>query len=114
VAHFHYVLYGGAVMALFGGIFYWFPKVTGRFLNESLGKMQFWLFMIGFNLTFFPMHFLGLQGMPRRIFTYSPDQQWEIWNLVATIGAYTTAIGGILFFVNIIYSIFWGKEASAD
>lgn len=114
VAHFHYVLYGGAVMALFGGIFYWFPKVTGRMLNEGLGKVQFWLYMVGFNLTFFPMHFLGLQGMPRRIYTYAPDQGWNLWNLAATAGAYVTAVGGLVFFVNFVYSLKWGKKASAD
>jgi len=114
VAHFHYVLYGGAVMALFGGIFYWYPKVTGRFMSESLGKLQFWLFMIGFNMTFFPMHFLGIAGMPRRIYTYAPDQGWNIWNLVATLGAYTTAIGGIIFFFNLFYSLKKGKRASGD
>ncbi len=114
VAHFHYVLYGGAVMALFGGIFYWFPKVTGRFMNEPLGKLQFWLFMIGFNVTFFPMHFLGLDGMPRRIYTYAPDQGWNLWNLVSTLGAYCTAVGGLVFFANLAYSVFWGKKAEAD
>ncbi len=114
VAHFHYVLYGGAVMALFGGIFYWFPKVTGRFMNESLGKVQFWLFMIGFNVTFFPMHFLGLQGMPRRIFTYAPDQGWNLWNFVCTMGAYMTAVGGLVFFANLAYSLFFGKKAEDD
>jgi cytochrome c oxidase subunit 1 len=96
VAHFHYVLYGGAVMGLFGGIFHWFPKVTGRMLNEKLGAVQFWLYMIGFNMTFFPMHFLGLTGMPRRIFTYAPDQGWNLWNAVCTAGAYITAAGGVL------------------
>lgn len=114
VAHFHYVLYGGAVMALFGGIFYWFPKVSGRFLHEGLGKLQFWLFMIGFNMTFFPMHFLGLQGMPRRIFTYAPDQGWNLWNLVSSVGAYITAIGGLVFFGNIFYSLCRGKKAPHD
>jgi cytochrome c oxidase subunit 1 len=114
VAHFHYVLYGGAVMGLFGGIFYWFPKVTGRMMNEVLGKVQFWLYMIGFNLTFFPMHFLGLEGMPRRIYTYAPDMHWNFWNFCASMGAYLTAVGGALFFVNMLYSIKWGKKASAD
>src|SRR5690606_15551345 len=114
VAHFHYVLYGGAVMALFGGIYYWFPKFTGRYLNETLGKAQFWLFMIGFNMTFFPMHFLGLQGMPRRIYTYAPDQGWNLWNLVCTIGAYLTAIGGLVFAANFILSLIKGKKAPAD
>ena len=114
VAHFHYVLYGGAVMGLFGGIFYWFPKVTGRMLNEMLGKTQFWLYMVGFNLTFFPMHFLGLEGMPRRIFTYAPDMNWNFWNFCATIGAYITAVGGLLFFFNFCISLKWGKKAPAD
>lgn len=114
VAHFHYVLYGGAVMGLFGGIFYWFPKVTGRFMNEALGKAQFWLYMIGFNCTFFPMHFLGLEGMPRRIYTYAPDMHWNFWNFVATIGAYITGLGGLLFFGNFVYSIFFGKKAPSD
>jgi cytochrome c oxidase subunit 1 len=114
VAHFHYVLYGGAVMALFGGIFYWFPKVTGKYLHEGMGKAQFWLYMIGFNLTFFPMHFLGLQGMPRRIYTYAPDQGWNFWNFLCTMGAYLTAIGGILFFVNVFLSLWKGKKAPAD
>ena len=114
VAHFHYVLYGGAVMALFGGIFYWFPKVFGRHLNETLGKTQFWLYMIGFNVTFFPMHFLGLQGMPRRIYTYSGDQGWNLWNLVASIGAYVTALGALLFVVNVVLSLLKGKKAEAD
>lgn len=114
VAHFHYVLYGGAVMALFAGIFYWFPKVTGRYMNEPMGKIQFWMYMIGFNMTFFPMHFLGLQGMPRRIFTYASDQGWNFWNLVCTAGAYITAAGGILFFINFIHSLKWGKKAPGD
>ena len=114
VAHFHYVLYGGAVMGLFGGIFYWFPKVTGRMMNEVMGKIQFWLYMIGFNLTFFPMHFLGLEGMPRRIYTYAPDMNWNFWNFCATMGAYITAVGGALFFINMLYSLKWGKVASAD
>ncbi|NRA44405.1 MAG: cytochrome c oxidase subunit I [Oligoflexales bacterium] len=114
VAHFHYVLYGGAVMALFGGIFYWFPKITGRYMDEGMGKLQFWMYMIGFNLTFFPMHFLGLQGMPRRIFTYASDQGWNLWNLVASAGAYITAAGGVLFFINIFYSLKWGKKAPHD
>ena len=101
VAHFHYVLYGGAVMALFGGLFYWFPKVFGRMLSEPMGKIQFWLYMIGFNLTFFPMHFLGLQGMPRRNFTYASDQGWNL-----ELGLYFRFLyhrsGALLFFINVI------------
>jgi cytochrome c oxidase subunit 1 len=114
VAHFHYVLYGGAVMGLFGGIFYWYPKVTGRIMNETMGKLQFWLYMIGFNLTFFPMHFLGLDGMPRRIYTYAGDQNWNFWNFLATMGAYMTAVGGALFFINMFASLKFGQKASDD
>ena len=114
VAHFHYVLYGGGVMGVFAGVYYWFPKFFGRLLSESLGKIQFWLYMIGFNMTFFPMHFLGLQGMPRRNFTYAGDQGWELWNVVCTIGAYITALGGILFLVNVVYSLLYGKKSSHD
>ena len=114
VAHFHYVLYGGAVMALFGGIFYWFPKITGRYMSEGLGKAQFWLYMIGFNLTFFPMHFMGLDGMPRRIYTYASDQGWNFWNVLSSLGAYLTAVGGVVFFVNIFWSLRRGKKAPHD
>ncbi len=97
VAHFHYVLFGGAIFGLFGGIYYWFPKFTGRLLNETLGQIHFWLMLIGFNLTFFPMHFSGLLGMPRRIYTYPGDYGWDIWNLISTIGAFTiaTSIAGL-------------------
>lgn len=114
VAHFHYVLYGGAVMALFGGIYYWFPKVTGRLMNEAMGKFQFWLYMIGFNVTFFPMHFLGVQGMPRRNYTYAADQGWDLWNWVASVGAYLTAFGAVVFLINIFYSLKKGEKASGD
>ena len=88
VGHLHYVLFGGSVMGAFAGIYFWFPKVTGRMYNEMLGKMQFWLMFIGFNLTFFPMHFLGLLGMPRRIADYPAGLGWESYNLWATIGAF--------------------------
>ena len=114
VAHFHYVLYGGAVMGLFGGIYYWFPKFTGKLLNESIGKVQFWLYMFGFNLTFFPMHFLGIQGMPRRQYIYAEDLGWNLWNFVVTMGAYLTAIGGIAFVINVIYSLKKGEKAPSD
>ncbi len=114
VAHFHYVLYGGAVMALFGGMFYWFPKFFGRHLSEPLGKLQFWLYMIGFNLTFFPMHFLGMQGMPRRNFTYAADQGWNLWNLMCTLGAYITALGAIVFAINVVWSLLKGRRAKND
>ena len=77
VAHLHYVLIGGAVFPLFGAIYYWFPKFTGRMLSETLGRWNFWLFFIGFNVTFFPMHLLGLQGMPRRVYTYQRGMGWD-------------------------------------
>ncbi|MEX2373490.1 MAG: cytochrome c oxidase subunit I, partial [Dehalococcoidia bacterium] len=100
VAHLHYVLFGGAIMGIFAGIFYWFPKITGRFLDETLGKISFWVMFIGMNATFFPMHFLGVSGMPRRIYTYQEGMGWETWNMVATIGAYGIAFGVLLFVIN--------------
>src|SRR5207249_12159642 len=87
VAHIHYVLFGGTILGLMAGIYYWFPKVTGRLLDEGLGRVHFWFTLIGFNLTFFPMHFLGLDGMPRRIYTYPANMGWNTYNLMATIGA---------------------------
>ena len=114
VAHFHYVLFGGSVFGVMGGIYYWFPKVTGRLLNETIGKWQFWLMVIGFNMTFFPMHFLGVDGMPRRIYTYPEGFGFELWNMVATIGAYITAVAGFVFFYNIFTSLKSGKEAGSD
>jgi cytochrome c oxidase subunit I+III len=101
VAHFHYVLIGGAVFPLFGAIYYWYPKWTGRLMSEVLGKLHFWLFFIGFNLTFFPMHLLGLNGMPRRIYTYLPETGWARWNLLATIGAATMAVSFVVFLYNL-------------
>ncbi|MBM2811709.1 MAG: cytochrome c oxidase, subunit [Chloroflexi bacterium] len=114
VAHFHYVLFGGSIFALFGGIYYWWPKITGRFLGESLGKLQFWLMFIGFNLTFGPMHFLGVDGMPRRIYTYPDGLGWNLWNIVATIGAYTIGVAIIVFITNVIRSMRNGEIAGAD
>jgi cytochrome c oxidase subunit I len=100
VSHIHYVLFGGAIFGLFAAMFYWFPKMSGRRLSETLGKWQFWLMFIGMNLTFFPMHVLGLLGMPRRIYTYPDNLGWGIWNLIETIGAYTIALGILFFVVN--------------
>ncbi len=91
VAHFHYVLFGGSIFGLFSGAYYWWPKITGKLLDERLGKVHFWLMMLGFNVTFFPQHYLGLIGMPRRIYTYAGDLGWNFWNLVSTIGAFTIA-----------------------
>ncbi|MSQ30985.1 MAG: cytochrome c oxidase subunit I [Dehalococcoidia bacterium] len=105
VAHLHYVLFGGAIMGIFSGIFYWFPKMTGRLLDEATGKLTFWLMFVGLNLTFFPMHFLGLAGMPRRIYTYDAGLGWETWNFVATIGAYTIAASVLVFVVNFLMTM---------
>ena len=114
VAHLHYVLYGGSVFAIFAAIYYWFPKMTGRLLNETLGKWHFWTMFAGFNLTFFPMHALGLMGMPRRIFTYSPEQGWTLWNFLETIGAFVIAISILVFLWNLVVSLRKGKEAGDD
>ncbi|MFL6590818.1 MAG: cytochrome c oxidase subunit I [Chthoniobacterales bacterium] len=109
VAHFHYVLIGGAVFPLFGAFYYWFPKWTGRMLNESLGKWNFWTFFVGFNLTFFPMHQLGLHGMTRRIYTYVPETGWGRMNLLATIGAFIIGVSVLLF----IYNVAWSRKRGA-
>ncbi len=101
VAHFHYVLFGGALFGFVGGFYFWWPKVFGHFLRESLGKLNFWTLLIGFNLTFGPMHILGLQGMPRRTHSYFDGYGFNVWNLVATIGSYIIALSVLLFLVNI-------------
>jgi cytochrome c oxidase subunit I len=101
VAHFHYVLIGGAVFPLFGAFYYWFPKWTGRMMSERLGKLNFWLLFVGFNLTFFPMHQLGLRGMPRRVYTYLPEMNWGNFNLVATIGAGVMFLSVLTFLINV-------------
>jgi cytochrome c oxidase subunit I+III len=114
VAHFHYVLIGGAVFPLFGAFYYWFPKWTGRMLSEGLGKLNFWLFFIGFNLTFFPMHILGLHGMTRRIYTYVVESGWGNLNLLATIGAGVMALSVIVFLTNVFVSRKSGVIAGAN
>lgn len=114
VAHFHYVLFGGALFGLMAGIYYWFPKITGRLLDEKLGRLHFWLWFVGFNMTFFPMHILGLEGMPRRVYTYSPEQGWAFWNLVCTIGAFIIAASVLVFMVNVYRSLRQGERAEAD
>jgi cytochrome c oxidase subunit I len=112
VSHIHYVLFGGAIFGIFSGIYYWFPKITGRHLGETLGKWHFWFFFIGMNTVFFPMHILGLEGMPRRIYTYATGRGWDIWNLVETIGAGIIVIGVSIFIVNFFISI--RKEATNE
>jgi cytochrome c oxidase subunit I len=101
VAHFHYVLFGGALFGLFAGIYFWFPKAFGRLLNEGLGKLHFALMLIGFNLTFAPMHFLGLNGMPRRYYTYADGMGWNFWNLVVGVGAIVIAVSFVVFVANV-------------
>src|SRR5215470_4904838 len=104
VAHFHFVLIGGLIFTIFAAIYYWFPKATGRMLSERLGRWHFWLFVIGFNLTFVTMHVPGMLGMARRIYTYAPDRGWEIWNLVVTLGVPLQAAGVLILVVNIVLS----------
>jgi cytochrome c oxidase subunit 1 len=113
VAHFHYVIFGGAIFAIFAGLFYWWPKMFGRTLNEKLGKWQFWVMLIGFNLTFFPQHLLGLEGMPRRVYTYS-NESWQGYNMASTIGAYVTAVGLLFFVWNVIKTSRSGPRVGND
>jgi cytochrome c oxidase subunit 1 len=105
VAHFHYVLFGGLVFAIFGGFYYWLPKVYGYMLNERMGKVNFWTMLVGFNLTFFPMHLVGLYGMPRRTYQYPKNFGWEIFNQIETIGAFLIATSTLIFLINVIVSI---------
>jgi cytochrome c oxidase subunit I len=106
VAHFHYVLIGGAVFPLFGALYYWIPKITGRMLNEAAGKWHFWLFFIGFNMTFFPMHILGLRGMPRRVYTYPTSMPWANLNMLASLGAVLMTAAVLIFIAN----FFWHQK----
>jgi cytochrome c oxidase subunit 1 len=114
VAHFHYVIVGGILFTLFGAFYYWFPKMSGRMYNETLGKLHFWLFFIGFHLTFDFMHIPGLLGMPRRIYTYEPGRGWEVWNLICTIGVFFQIAGTFVFIGNLLWSYFKGKVAGND
>ncbi len=114
VAHLHYVLFGGTLFGLFAGIYYWFPKITGRMMGEGLGKWHFWTMLIAFNITFFPMHFLGLLGMPRRTWTYMSGFGFADMNMAATIGSFLLAGSILLFFVNLFWSAARGEEAAAD
>ncbi len=114
VAHLHYVLFGGSIMGIFAGIYFWFPKVTGRMLSDTLGRMQFFLMFIGLNLTFFPMHFLGLLGMPRRIADYEAGLGWETYNLWATVGAFLIAASILPLLWNVAAALVAGRRAVAD
>ncbi len=114
VAHFHYVIVGGILFALFGAFYYWYPKVTGKMLSERLGKVHFWLFVIGFHMTFDLMHIPGLLGMPRRIYTYEPGRGWDTWNFLITIGTFIQAIAILAFVANLVISYWKGDEAGND
>ncbi len=114
VAHFHYVLIGGAVFPLFAGAYYWFPKVTGRMMSERLGKWNFWMLFVGFNVAFFPMHYLGLAGMPRRVYTYGEELGWDVLNLVSTLGAAMIAVSVMMFIVNLVRSRHHGEIAGTN
>jgi cytochrome c oxidase subunit 1 len=114
VAHLHYVLIGGSVFPLFGAFYYWFPKFTGRLLSERLGRWNFWLFFIGFNVTFFPMHVLGLEGMTRRIYTYDASSGWGSLSLLATIGALIIVLSVLIFVMNVIRSLRASTRAPAN
>jgi cytochrome c oxidase subunit 1 len=112
VAHLHYVLVGGSLMGILAGFYFWYPKMTGRLMNETLGKWTFWLFFVGFNGTFLPMHYLGLLGMPRRVATYDP--QFQFWNMTETLFSYIMTFALLLFFANLLYSIRNGKKSGPN
>ena len=114
VAHFHYVIVGAIVFTVFGAFYYWFPKMSGRMYNETLAKWHFWLFFIGFHLTFDFMHIPGILGMPRRIYTYEPGRGWEIWNLIVTIGVFFQTVGVLVFVGNLLWSLWKGEPAGND
>jgi cytochrome c oxidase subunit I len=114
IAHFHYVIVGSILFAIFGAFYYWFPKMSGKMYNETLGKLHFWLFVIGFHLTFDSQFISGILGMPRQIYTYEPDRGWEIWNLLSTIGAFFQGAGILVFIGNLLWSYFKGKSAGSD
>jgi cytochrome c oxidase subunit 1 len=114
IAHFHYMIVGGIVFAIFGAFYYWFPKITGRMFSETLAKWHFWLFVIGFHLTFDFMHIPGILGMPRRIYTYEPGRGWETWNLIVTIGVFFQIAAVLVFAFNAIRSLIKGPHAESD
>ncbi len=114
VSHIHYVLFGGSVFAIFAGFYYWFPKITGKFLSERMAQIHFWLMLIGMNLAFFPMHLLGVLGMPRRVYTYPATSGWNELNLMATIGAFMIGLSIMVFLYNLIASLKNGRKAGTD
>jgi cytochrome c oxidase subunit I len=114
VAHLHYVLFGGSIFGIFGGLYYWWPKMFGRLLDERLGKAHFWLTFVGFNLTFFPQHMLGMLGMPRRVYTYHHGGLWEGYNMASSIGAFVMALGMLVFVANVVKTSRTGMRAGND
>jgi cytochrome c oxidase subunit I+III len=114
VAHFHYVLIGGAVFPILAGIYYWLPKITGRMYHEGLGRWAFWLVFAGMHVTFFPMHLYGLFGMPRRVYTYPDEPGWRAWNVVSTAGSYLLALGLLLVLIGVVHAIRRGRPAPPD
>ena len=114
VAHVHYVLFGGSIFGLFAGVYYWLPKITGRMYNEGMGKLTFWLLFIGMNVTFFPMHFAGLNGMPRRIYTYAAEFGWGDLNLLSTVGYFIIFLGFVTFAISIVRAVRGGSRAGHD
>jgi cytochrome c oxidase subunit 1 len=114
VAHMHYVLFGGAFFALVGGLYYWFPKMTGRLMSEGWGKLSFWLMVIGFNLTFLPLHSAGMSGMPRRVFEYSSASGLHGYNLASTIGSFVLGLAVLVTVGNAVYSVRRGRVAGPD
>jgi cytochrome c oxidase subunit 1 len=114
VAHMHYVAFGGAAFAMFGALYYWFPKMTGRMLSEGMGKLSFWLLLIGFNVTFLVQHSAGLSGMPRRIYEYSEGAGWHAYNLISTIGAFIIALATLVSLINLVRSLKHGTTAGPD
>ena len=114
VGHFHYVLFGGVVLAFFAGWYYWFPKITGRMLDEGLGRLHFWTAFVGIALTFLPMHWLGIEGMPRRVWTYPAIGDWPLWNMVETVGAALLGFSALVFVWNSVRSLRDGEPAGAD
>jgi cytochrome c oxidase subunit 1 len=114
VAHFHYVILGGVLFPLFGACYLYFPKITGRLMSETLGRWHFWLFFVGVNVTFFPMHLLGLDGMPRRVYTYLPEMGWGRLNLISSLGAVVIVSSVAVFLCNVIASARTGAVAGAN
>jgi heme/copper-type cytochrome/quinol oxidase subunit 1 len=114
VAHFHYIIFGAAVFPIFAGMYFWFPKVTGKLYFELPGQISFWIIFIGTNLLFFPMHIVGLLGMPRRVYTYPGDMGWTSYNVVESVGGYLTALGIVVLFANLVWSYLRGPLAGPD